>query len=186
MKSIIPIQLLKDFSVENLKTTSSTFLTKFSSEIYLSRFIDYCGSIFTLYLTWGAFSLVCVLSVFFFSFFLSSFFSLFLSVFSLTKTNNSRDRREGRWNHYFLCFTLPPAHKHWFSSLRFLPLLLNRSIYNYKTDSWWGLFSLEIYILFVYSLMELSRSYWRWHFKVTWWGFELVSNYHPSTTKRAP
>ena len=72
----VPSQVLKGFSVENLKTTSSTFLSKFSSEIYLSRIINYLGSIFTLYVTWGAFSLVCVLSGFFFSFFLF-FFSFY-------------------------------------------------------------------------------------------------------------
>ena len=44
-------QVLKDFSVENLKTTPSTFLSKFFCEIYLSRIIKYWGSIFTLYLT---------------------------------------------------------------------------------------------------------------------------------------
>ena len=77
-------QVLKDFSVENLETNSSTFLSKFSCELYFSWISNYWGSIFTLYLTWGAFSLVCVLSVFFLS-----FFFLFQSVFSLTETNNS-------------------------------------------------------------------------------------------------
>ena len=43
----VPSQVLKDFSVENLETTPSTFLSKFSSEIYLSRIINYWGSIFT-------------------------------------------------------------------------------------------------------------------------------------------
>ena len=62
----VPSQVLKDFSIENLETTPSIFCSKFSSEIYLSRIINYWGSIFTLYLTWGAFSLVFVLSVFFF------------------------------------------------------------------------------------------------------------------------
>ena len=33
----VPSQVLKDFSVENLET----FLLKFSSEIYLSRIINY-------------------------------------------------------------------------------------------------------------------------------------------------
>ena len=46
------------------------------SQIYLSGIINYWGSILTLYITWGAFSLVCVLSVFF-SFFLSCFFLFF-------------------------------------------------------------------------------------------------------------
>ena len=71
----VPFQVLKDFSVENLETTLSTLLSKFSSKIYLSRIINYRGSIFALYLTWGAFSLVCVLSAFFF--FILFFFFLF-------------------------------------------------------------------------------------------------------------
>ena len=70
-KHVVPSQDLKDFSVENLKTTASTFLSKFSSDINLSQIINYWGSIFTLYLTLGVFSLVCVLSIFFF---LSFFF----------------------------------------------------------------------------------------------------------------
>ena len=56
------------------------------SQIYLSGIINYWGSILTLYITWGAFSLV-------FSFFLSCFF-LFLSVFSLTDTKNSQNGTE--------------------------------------------------------------------------------------------
>ena len=68
----ISSQDFKDFSVENLKTTPSNFLN-FFSEIYLSPIINYSGSIFTLYLTWGVFSLVCVVSIFF-SFFHFSFF----------------------------------------------------------------------------------------------------------------
>ena len=36
----VPFQVLKDFSVEILETTPSTFLSKFSSEIYLSRIIN--------------------------------------------------------------------------------------------------------------------------------------------------
>ena len=38
------------------------------SQIYLSRIINYWDSILTLYITWGAFSLVCFLSVLFFFF----------------------------------------------------------------------------------------------------------------------
>ena len=68
----VSCEVLKDFYVENLETTPSTFCSKFSSEIYLSRIINYSDSIFLL--TWGAFSLVCVLSVLFFLFFLSCFF----------------------------------------------------------------------------------------------------------------
>ena len=46
-----PSQVLKDFSVENVKTIPNTFLSKFSSEIYLSRIINYWCSILTLYLS---------------------------------------------------------------------------------------------------------------------------------------
>ena len=65
----VPSQFLKDFSVENLETTSSTSLSKFSCEIYLSRVINYWGIIFTLSWRWGEFSLVYVISEFFFFFF---------------------------------------------------------------------------------------------------------------------
>ena len=119
-----------------------------------------------------------------FFFFFSVF--LFLSVFSLTQANDSQDSRERRGNHYFLCFLLPPAREHWFSWSRFLPLLFNWSICNNQTGSWWDLYSLEICNLFAYSLMQLSRRYWMWHFKVTLWGFELMSNYHPFIAKRTP
>ena len=68
----VPSQVLKDFLTENLETISSTFLSKFSSEIYLSGSIHYWGNILTLYLTREAFSLVCVVFVFFS--FLSSIF----------------------------------------------------------------------------------------------------------------
>ena len=61
-----PSQVSKDFSVENVGTTPGTFLFKFSSEIYLSRIINYWDSNLTLHLTWGVFSLICVLSVFYF------------------------------------------------------------------------------------------------------------------------
>ena len=98
------------FLCRSLETVTSIFLSKSSSEIYLSPIINCWGRIFTLYLTWGSFSLVCVLSLFF-SFFLSFFF-LFLSVFSLTSTNNSQDSREGI------------KHKHSFSSSKFLHFCL--------------------------------------------------------------
>ena len=164
----VPYQVLKDFSVENLETTHSTFLSKFSSEI-LSRIVNYWGSIFSLYLTWGPFSLVCVLSVFFFlSFF---FFFLFLLVFSLTNTNDSKDSKEGRRNHYFSCISLPPAHKHAFSSSRFLPL-----VFNYQTDSWSDLLSLEIWILFAFSLMQLSID-----FDSSKWHCEDLNSYQTNT-----
>ena len=61
-----------------------------------------------------------------------------------------------------------------------------RSICNNQTDSWWHLFSLEICILFEFLLMLISGSYWLCHFKVTLWGFELISNYYLSITKQMP
>ena len=80
----VPFQILKDFSVENLETTSSIFLSKFLSETFLPRIIHYRGSIFTLCLTWGAFSLVCALSAFFFPFFFVFFFYRYFSWQTLT------------------------------------------------------------------------------------------------------
>ena len=101
----VPSQVFKDFSVENLETTPSNFISKFFSEIFLSPIINYWGSIFTLHLTWGAFSLVCVVNVmevlfwvslqnldlYFSIFFLSFLLRFFLSllIFSLTDTKDS-------------------------------------------------------------------------------------------------
>ena len=42
-------QILKHLSVENLETTLSTFLSKFSCEINFSRIINYWGSMSTLF-----------------------------------------------------------------------------------------------------------------------------------------
>ena len=58
------------------------------SQIHLSEIINYWDSILTLYITWGVFSMVCVLSVFFSVFLSFLFFVLFLSVFPLTDTND--------------------------------------------------------------------------------------------------
>ena len=96
------------FSAENLETTPSIFLSKFSSEIYLARIINYWGS--TARSVQLGLRSICN---FFLSLFL--FFSNFLSVFSLTDTNNSQDSREGRGNHYFSFLPLPAAHEHSFS-----------------------------------------------------------------------
>ena len=143
------------------------------NSIYLELLII-GGSIFTLYLwlfcscsyftlyLWWVFSLFCIL--FLFPFFL---LFLFISIFSLTDTNDSHDSREGRGNHCFSCFFTSTASRTLICSSRFLTLLFNRCIFNYQTDSWWGLFSVEICILFAFSLMQSSRSYWLWHFKVT-------------------
>ena len=71
--------------------------------------------------------------IFFHSFFL--FFFLFLFAFSLTDTNDSKDSRDEKGNHYFSCIPLPPVHIHSLSSSRFLPLVFNQSICNYQTYS---------------------------------------------------
>ena len=150
------------------------------SQIYLSGIINYWGSILTLYITWGAFSLVCVLSVFF------SVFLFFLFFYWYFPWQTLRFIRwDGRGINYFSCFWLPPANEHSFNSSRFLPLVFTRCICNYQIDSWWDFFSLDICILFAFLWMQLSRSYWPCDI-VTLWGCELISNYHPSITKRTP
>ena len=121
----VPFQVLKDFSVENLETTLSTLLSKFSSKIYLSRIINYRGSIFALYLTRSVQFGLCSIC-FFFLYFVLLFF-VFLSAFSLTDTNDSQNGREKRGHHYFSCFPLLPAHEYSFSWSKFLPLLFHRS-----------------------------------------------------------
>ena len=113
----VPSQVLKDFSVENLETTPSTFLSKFSSEIYLSRIINYWGSIFTLYLTRGTFSLVCVLSSFF-SFFLLFFF--FYRYFPWQTLTIDRIAGKGEGIIIFLVFNLHPLTNIHLVQLRFL------------------------------------------------------------------
>ena len=115
-------QVLKDFSVEILETTPGTFLSKFSSEIYLSWIVNYWGSIFYIILNVSSVKFG-LRSIRIFSFF------FFLLVFLLTDANESRDRKEGKENRYFSYFSLPPAHNHLFSSSRFLPLIFNQSIY---------------------------------------------------------
>ena len=64
------------------------------SQIYLSGTMNYWGSILTSYITWGAFSLVCVLSVFFFflSFLFFFFFHLYFPWQTLAIHNMGRER----------------------------------------------------------------------------------------------
>ena len=132
--------------------------------IYLDLLI--IGIVFWYYTQREVHSVWFVLYPYFFSFFLSSYF-LFLPVFSLIETNDSWDRWDGRGNHYFSRFPLPPANEYSFNSTRFMLLIFTLSICNYQTDSWWDLFSLAIYILFAFLRMLLSRSDWFWHFKLT-------------------
>ena len=147
-------------------------------QIYLPRIINYWGSILILYIIWGAFSLVCVLSIFFF-FLYFLFFSFFYRYFPWQTLAIWKD---GKRNYYFSCFPLAPANEHSFNISRFLPFIFTQSICNYQIDRWWVLFFLDIYILFAFLWMRLSRG----HLKVTLWGFELISNYHPSITKQMP
>ena len=109
------------------------------------------------------FSLVCILSVFLF--FLCSFFSFYIVIFLAFHTHTHTH-------------THTSTREHSFSSSRFLPLLFDQFICNNQTDSWWGLFSLEICNLFKFPLMQLSRSYWLWHSK---WHCEDLSSYQTTT-----
>ena len=111
----------KDFSVENLETTPSIFLSKFSSEIYLSRIINYQGGI--QYSVWLVF---CP-----YFFFLSSFSSFAISIFRERLTGQQgmihRIAGNGEGIIIFLVF-------HFHLLRRFQPLLFNRSICNYQID----------------------------------------------------
>ena len=118
-------------------------LESFFSESYLSPIINYWGSIPN-----GVsvqFGLGCI-----------SFFLPFLLAFFLADTNDSEDSRHVKENECFVCFLLPPAHKHSFSSSKFLPIFFSQSISNYQADSWWDFFSSEFCILFLLLLMQLS------------------------------
>ena len=95
-------------------------------------------------------------------------------------------RWDGKGNNYFFCFPLPTTNEHLFNLTRFIPLIFTWSFCNYQTDSWRDLFSLDIWILFAFLRMQLNRSYWLCHFKVTLWAFEFISNFYPSITKQTP
>ena len=105
------------------------------------------------------FSLVCVLPLLF-----------FLLLISLTDTAIHRMERIG-WIIIFLAFHFHPVTKMHLIYRDFYHFF-NQSICNYWTDSWWELFSLEICILFGFSLMQLSRSYWLSYFNMTVWEFK--------------
>ena len=106
-------------------------------DFYLSLIINYWSSVFTLYLTRGAFSLVCVVSVFLF---FLSFFFISLVFFLTDSDDESQDRWDGRGNNCFSCFPLQTVHEHSFSSFKLLPLLFTQSTCNYHTNGWWDLF----------------------------------------------
>ena len=98
-------EVLKDFSVENLKITPSTFLSRFSCKIYLSQIIKYWDNNFTLYLTWGVFSLLFALSLFIYLFILFFFFYRYFSWQTLT-THRIAGKLQGII--IFLVFNLHP------------------------------------------------------------------------------
>ena len=102
-------------------------------------------------------------------FFLSFFFVFFFHRYFPWQTLTIHIKRRERG------FPLPPANEHSYNSSRFLPFIFTQSLCSYQTDSWWDFFSLEICILFAFLWMQLSRSFWLWHFKVTLWGFEFIS-----------
>ena len=128
VKHYVPSQVLKDFSVENLENFpvlySQNFILKF---LYLELLI--IGEVFFIIPDVRSVHLVCVLSLFF-----SFFFFLFLSVFSMRDTNGLEDSMERRGNH-FSYFPLLPGHEYSFGSSKFLPLLFDRCICNYQSDS---------------------------------------------------
>ena len=94
-------------------------------QIYLSGIVNYWGSIFTLSITWGGFSLVCVPFVFFLSFFLV-LFSFSIGIFLDRHQLFIRWDRMG--NNYFSCSPLLPANEHSCNSSKFLPLIFARSM----------------------------------------------------------
>ena len=120
----VPSQVLIDSSDKSLETAPSAFLLRFSAEIYFSRIINYWGIIFTLYLTWGAFSLVCVLSAFFFLAF------LFLSVFSLTPRTFHMIVGMGKGIIIFLVFHIHPFHIFEFTNFPFKTRYNNTVVYS--------------------------------------------------------
>ena len=93
-------QVLKDFSVENLETTLGTFLSKFSSEIYLPGIIIGVVFLHCISSVWGAvfFFFFCVVSAF--SFFVLLFYRYFPWHYAF-HINISQDSWEGKGNHYF-------------------------------------------------------------------------------------
>ena len=115
--------------------------------------------------------MVFVLSVFF-PFFL--LFFLFYWYFLWQTLTIQTITRMGEGILIFLVFQIHPlinislVHRDFFT-------FLHRLICNYQADSWWNSFSLGIFILFAFSLMQLSQSYLLLYFKVTWWGFEVIS-----------
>ena len=137
-------------------------LESFFSESYLSPIINYWGSIPN-----GVsvqFGLGCI-----------SFFLPFLLAFFLADTNDSEHSRHVKENDCFVCFLLPPAHKHSFRSSKFLPLLFSQSISNYQADSWWDFFSSEFRILFLFFTDAIKLGVT--DFDISKWHCEALRSY---------
>ena len=142
-------QVLKDFSIENLETTLGTFLSKFSSEIYLPGIIIGVVFLHCISSVWGA-VIFFGLYPHFLSFLFYFSIGIFLDITHFTLTfHRIAGKEEG-----IIIFQLPPAHEHSFNSSRFLPLLFNWSICNCQTCSWWDLFSIDLCILCAFLLMQ--------------------------------
>ena len=161
----LPSQVFKSFSVENLEITPSNFFSE------------------TLYLTWGVFSLVCVVSVFFF---LPSFVFFFDWYFPWQTLTIHRIAGIGEGIIVFLVFHFHPltnihlVHRDFYHFFLINLFVITRLI-AYETSS-----PNKFAFYFHFHWCNLSRSYCLIHFKLTLWGFELISNYHPFITKRTP
>ena len=131
------------------KSRNYSFLSKFSSEIYLPGII--IGVVFLPCISsvWGA-VIFFVLYPHFLSFLFYFSIGIFLEITHFTLTfHRIAGKEEG-----IIIFQLPPAHEHSFNSSRFLPLLFNWSICNCQTCSWWDLFSIDLCILCAFLLMQ--------------------------------
>ena len=173
-------QVLKDFSVKNLETTLFTgnFLIR---SIYLKLLI--IGVVFLFYSEREKCSVWYVFYPYLFSFFLL-FFS-FCLYFPWQTLTIHRITGEGVEVIISLVFYFHP-NEHFFSSSKFIPLLLlNLFVITRLIADVTLVFFRDLHFIRI-LLMQLSRSYWIWHFKVTLWGFELISYYHLSITKSTP
>ena len=146
------------------------------SQIYLSGIINYWGSILTLYITWGTFSLVCVLSVFFSFFVFPSFFYRYFPWQTLTNQKIGRERE----SLFFLFF-----HFHPLTNIH----LIHRDFYHLFFLDLFAITMMRLvllrYLHFTCILMKAIKSELL-TYKVTLSGCELISNYRPSITKPTP
>ena len=146
---------------------SRNYSQQFSLESFFLRSIYLQLLIIELvYLMGVVFSLVWVVSVFFLP---------FLLAFFLADTTDSEHSRHVKENDCFVCFLLPPAHKHSFRSSKFLPLLFSQSISNYQADSWWDFFSSEFRILFLFFTDAIKLGVT--DFDISKWHCEALRSY---------